>query len=36
MNLDKFSIKWAINHLIALNDFDLFPKPIELDVIAGF
>lgn len=33
MNLDKLSINWAINHLIKMSDSDLFPRPIEIDII---
>jgi retron-type reverse transcriptase len=34
MNLDKSSINWAIKHLITMSDSDLFPRPIEIDIIA--
>lgn len=33
MKLQKESIEWAINHLFKENDTDLFPRPIELDII---
>ena len=34
MKVDSDSLKWAINHLVTLSDSDLFPRPIELDVIS--
>ena len=33
MKIDSDSLKWAINHLITLSDSDLFPRPIEIDII---
>ena len=33
MKLKRESIKWALNHLLILSDSDLFPRPIELDII---
>jgi len=33
MKLKRQSIKWALNHLLKLSDSDLFPRPIELDII---
>jgi len=33
MRLNESSIKWAINHLIKFSDTDLFPRPIELQII---
>jgi len=34
MKVDSDSLRWAINHLITLSDSDLFPRPIELDVVS--
>ena len=34
MKVDSDSVRWSINHLIALSDSDLFPRPIELDVVS--
>lgn len=34
MNLSEDAIRWALNHLMILNDSDLFPRPIELDIVA--
>ena len=34
MKVDSDSLKWTINHLVTLSDSDLFPRPIELDVIS--
>jgi len=33
MEINSDSLRWAINHLITLSDSDLFPRPIELDVV---
>lgn len=33
MKLNEKSIEWAINHLQKESDTDLFPKPIEIDII---
>ena len=33
MKLSKETIAWAIKHLDKENDTDIFPKPIELDII---
>jgi len=35
MKLDPKSIEWAINHLIKFSDTDLFPRPVELEIIAN-
>lgn len=34
MKLKEKSIRWAINHLLRESDTDLYPKPIEIDIIA--
>ena len=34
MKLKEDSIRWAINHLLRESDTDLYPKPIEIDIIA--
>ena len=34
MKVDSDSLGWAINHVITLSDSDLFPRPIELDVVS--
>ena len=33
MPLTKDSVEWALDHLLALGDSDLFPRPAELDVL---
>lgn len=34
MKIAETSIEWAINHLTEYGDTDLFPKPVEFDIIA--
>lgn len=34
MKLKEDAIKWAINHLLKESDTDLYPKPIEIDIIS--
>jgi retron-type reverse transcriptase len=34
MKLQEESIRWAINHLLRESDTDLYPKPLEIDIIA--
>lgn len=34
MKLREDSIRWAINHLLKESDTDLYPKPIEIDIIS--
>lgn len=33
MKLDKNSIEWALMHVNIMKDTDLFPKPIEIDIL---
>ncbi|MTJ49029.1 RNA-directed DNA polymerase [Dolichospermum sp. UHCC 0259] len=33
MKLQEHSLRWALNHLVKYSDTDLFPKPIEFDVL---
>ncbi|NLG79145.1 MAG: Retron-type reverse transcriptase [Firmicutes bacterium] len=35
MKLHSDSLAWAVRHLTSLGDSDLFPKPIEIDIIAA-
>ena len=36
LKLKATSYRWAIAHLLAESDTDLFPRPFELDAIACF
>jgi len=34
MKVDLDSLRWAINHLITKSDSDLFPRPIEFNIVS--
>ena len=34
MKLQEDSLRWSLNHLVKYSDTDLFPKPVEFDVLA--
>ncbi|WP_053959343.1 RNA-directed DNA polymerase [Sulfobacillus thermosulfidooxidans] len=36
MKLNADSVTWAFSHLVNFNDSDLFPKPVELDIVAQY